>query len=78
MQRKQKLKTCSRCHTEKHINLFNKNSGKADGFHYWCRPCQSEYHAERKVKRQCVGGNENLRDDMKKLLNIQNLLVRAW
>jgi hypothetical protein len=40
-------KTCTKCGTEKWLELFYKNKNKPDGLHPWCKSCQRAYYAEK-------------------------------
>jgi superfamily II helicase len=39
-------KVCRKCKEEKPLSEFNKNKGKKDGLHCWCRDCVKSYIKE--------------------------------
>ncbi len=45
-------KTCHRCHEEKPISEFARNSSQKDGHHVRCRSCESAYQKERRAARK--------------------------
>lgn len=42
------MKTCTKCNTERTVDLFFKSKVSQDGLSYWCRPCQASYRRERR------------------------------
>jgi hypothetical protein len=41
------MKTCSKCKTEKSLELFHRSSRSVDGRNNWCKACFAEYERER-------------------------------
>jgi len=52
-------KTCSKCLTEKEINIdnFSKAASQKDGFHSYCKECQKEYWASYKIRNTTTINN---------------------
>lgn len=40
------MKTCTKCGEAKPLEQFSRAVKHHDGLAYWCRPCQSTFHAE--------------------------------
>ncbi len=55
------MKLCSKCKVKKNLGSFNKSSASKDGFHLWCRSCQSINNKERlALKRDEINAQKKI------------------